>query len=348
MKKTIIVSILFISIYLVGLKNATAQGCSEPSSEEGVNLFGFVQPQFELNMSDPSVSTFSFERARIGATGNIPYDFSYYMVLELSPFLNQQVPYPTLIDAFISYTRFDFLKVSMGSFKSPFGMETNTPCSGLATVYRSKATLELNSPFRDLGLAFMGGGRDKTYEYALGFMNGTGLGVRDNNHFKDVVARVGVNPLNWLHVGGSFKYGQSVSAAGLPDPDQRTRLGGELELNFGKLLVQGEYIYAKDQGSSIVGGGCSGGGEVVIGDKTRSGGYVQALYSIGYQLQPVIKFELYDADGAIKNNEEYITTLGLNYFFNDWTRLQVNYRYAAEMPVDHPNDQLVIQLQVKF
>ncbi|MBN2805939.1 MAG: hypothetical protein JXR22_04720 [Prolixibacteraceae bacterium] len=348
MKKSIVTLFLCTSLLFSVLKDISAQGCSEPSSEEGVSLFGFVQPQIEVGLTDPSTSSFSFERARIGVMGNIPYDFSYYMVLELSPFLNQQVPYPTLIDAFVSYTRFDFLKVSMGSFKSPFGMETNTPCSGLATVYRSKATLELNAPFRDLGLMFLGGSRETTLEYAFGIMNGTGLGLRDNNHFKDVVTRIGVNPLSWLHVGASFKYGQSVSAAGLADPDVRTRLGGEIDMNFGNLNVQGEYIYAKDQGSSIVGGGCSGGGEVVIGDKTRSGAYVQALYNIGYQLQPVVKFEWYDADGAIKNNEEYITTLGLNYFFNDWTRLQVNYRYAAEMPVDHPNDQLVIQLQVKF
>lgn len=340
--------ILLTFLVVIAFLKVNAQGCSEPSSEEGVSVFGFVQPQIEVGFTDPSTSTFSFERSRLGVMGNIPYDFSYYMVLELSPFLNKEVPYPTLLDAFVSYTRFDFLKVSMGSFKSPFGFETNTPCSGLSTIYRSKATLELNAPFRDLGLMFLGGSRETKLEYAVGLMNGTGLGHRDDNHFKDVVARVGVNPFTWLHVGGSFKYGQAPSAASLPDPDVRTRIGGEADMNFGKLIVQCEYIFAKDQGSSIVGGGCSGGGEVVIGDKTRSGGFVQAMYNINYMIQPVVKFELYDADGAIKNNEEYITTLGLNYFFNDWTRLQVNYRYAAEMPVDLPNDQFVIQLQVKF
>lgn len=338
-----------IILFLIAGNFAKAQGCAEPSSDNGVSVFGFIQPQMEVGFSDPTTSTFSFERARLGVMGNIPYDFSYYVVMEMSPFLNEEVPYPTLLDAFISYTRYDYLKVSMGSFKSPFGLETNTPCSGLATVYRSKATLELNSPFRDLGLMFLGGNRDTKIQYALGLMNGAGLGHRDNNNFKDIVGRVGVNPLSWLHLGASFKYGESASAAGLPEPDIRTRLGGEFDMNFsGRLLVQGEYIYAKDQGSSIVGGGCSGGGEVVIGDKTRSGGFVQAMYNVSYTIQPVVKFEFYDADSNIKNNEEYVFTAGLNYFFNDWTRLQINYRYAAEMPVDTPNDQLVLQLQVKF
>lgn len=341
-----IVLALLLTTLTITLK---AQGCAEPSSEDGVNVFGFIQPQLEVGFTDPSTSTFSFERARLGVMGNIPYDFSYYVVMEMSPFLNENVPYPTLLDAFISYTRYDYLKLSLGSFKSPFGLETNTACSGLATVYRSKATLELNSPFRDLGLMFLGGNQDTKIRYALGLMNGKGLGHRDDNHFKDIVGRVVLSPINWLHVGGSFKYGQSPSAAGLEDPDIRTRLGAELEMNFnGRLIVQGEYIYGKDMGSSIVGGGCSGGGEVVLGDKVRSGGFIQALYNVNYMLQPVVKFEYYDANANIKNNEEYVATLGLNYFINDWTRLQLNYRYAAEMPVDTPNDMMVIQLQVKF
>lgn len=345
----IIKALPILSLFMLSVFYAKAQGCAEPSSDDGVSVFGFVQPQYELSMTDPSTSTFSFERARIGVMGNIPYDFSYYMVLELSPFLNEAVQYPTLLDAFISYTRYDFLKVSMGSFKSPFGMETNTPCSGLATVYRSKATLELNAPFRDLGLMFLGGNHDTKIQYALGLMNGVGLGHRDNNHFKDIVGRLRLNPVSWLHIGASAKYGQSASAAGLPDPDIRTRFGGEIEANWnGRLIVQGEYIYAKDQGSSIVGGGCSGGGEVVIGDKVRSGGFIQAMYNFSYTIQPVVKFEFFDPDSNIKNNEEYVLTTGLNYFFNDWTRLQVNYRYAAELPVDTPNDQVVVQLQVKF
>jgi phosphate-selective porin OprO/OprP len=267
-----------------------SQGCVEPGSGDGgVQVFGFIQPQYEYSMTDPSVSSFAFERARLGVVGTVPYDFSYYVVMEMSPFLNEEVPYPILLDAFVSYTRYDFLKVSLGSFKSPFGLETNTPCSGLATIYRSKATLELNAPFRDLGIMFLGGSRETTFQYALGLMNGTGLGHRDDNNFKDIAARVGVNPLNWLHLGASVKYGESPSAAGLEEPDKRTRVGAELDMNFNqRLFVQGEYIYAKDQGSSIVGGGCSGGGEVVLGDKVRSGGYVQAMYNVVLQVQ--IKF----------------------------------------------------------
>ena len=41
-------------------------------------------------------------------------------------------------------------------------------------------------------------------------------------------------------------------------------------------------------------------------------------------------------------------TLGVNYFFNDNTRLQVNYQNKIETATTIDNDALLFQLQVKF
>ena len=41
-------------------------------------------------------------------------------------------------------------------------------------------------------------------------------------------------------------------------------------------------------------------------------------------------------------------TLGVNYFFNDNTRLQVNYQNKIETGLSVDNDALLVQLQVKF
>ena len=72
------------------------------------------------------------------------------------------------------------------------------------------------------------------------------------------------------------------------------------------------------------------------------------MYMTPWRVQPVVKFELFDKDKDVEDNSEYITTFGVNYFFNDWTRLQVNYRYRAEMAGEIPNDALLVQVQVKF
>ena len=67
-----------------------------------------------------------------------------------------------------------------------------------------------------------------------------------------------------------------------------------------------------------------------------------------WNLQPVFKMESWDPDTDVDDNSESILTIGFNYFLNDWTRLQFNYLYKAEDAVEVSNDEILLQLQVKF
>jgi len=320
-----------------------AQGCEEPSgdTDDGApKIIGFIQPQYEHHFSDPSASTFKFMRARLGVTGQIPYDFTYYVMAEFSSFVSSDGN-PFLLDAFISYRRYEWAKMSVGSFKQPFGLEVNTSCSGLHTVMRSKVSDQLVSPQRDMGFMLFGGTNETFFKYQLAVMNGTGLGVKDNNSKKDFIGRATIKPLDFLRVGGSFRYGYPLT-----NDDDRTSYAAEIEINKGNLLVQGEYIIDEGDYNTAAGGGC-GSEPVVLGNK-RGGYWIQGMYMTQYMLQPVVKFEMFDLDMDVDSNEEYITTIGVNYFFNDWTRLQVNYQYKAEKAGEIDNDALLMQLQVKF
>jgi hypothetical protein len=329
--------------------NAQAQGCAEPASEDGVNVFGFLQAQYDYGFTEgDNTSTFGFNRSRIGVMGNIPYDFSYYVLLETSPF-KKEGPTAYLLDAFITYGRYNFAKVSLGSFKSPFGQELSTPCHALHTINRSKVVNELTAPDRDMGLMLLGGSDTTLFRYAVAVMNGTGLLVEDMDKYKDIVGRVLVQPTDWMHVGGSFRFGKSVNEDPTVDADERTRLGAEFEVERYGFLVQGEYIWAEDKGSYLVGGGCGSDPEVVQGSVQREGLSIMALYNTPWNLQPVIKYENFNSDISLGNNNmEHVTTIGFNYFFNEWTRLQVNYEYKAEWYGEIDNDMLMVQLQVRF
>jgi len=341
----ILVAALFIGA------NANAQGCSEPASEDGVNVFGFLQAQYDQGfMEDGNTSTFDFNRARIGVMGNIPYDFSYYFLLETSPF-KKDGPKAYLLDAFITYGRFQNFKVSVGSFKSPFGQELSTPCHSLYTINRSKFVNELTAPDRDMGLMLLGGSDTTLFQYSVAVMNGTGLLVKDIDTYKDIVGRVIVHPLDWFQFAGSFRFGKSESSdETVSDPDKRKRLGADFQIEKYGFLVQGEYIWAEDIGSYLVGGGCGEDPELVQGSVKREGLSIMALYNTPWNLQPVIKYENYndDIDFDGNNNMEHVTTFGFNYFFNEWTRLQVNYEYKAEWAGEVDNDMLMVQLQVRF
>lgn len=329
---------------------STAQGCMEAESDEGVSVKGFLQPQFDYTFDgENNENTYKFNRARLGVVGNIPYDFSYYFILEASPFKGGEGKV-YLLDAFVSYSRFSFAKVSIGQFKSPFSLEQNTSCSGLHTINRSLVVNELAGPIRELGLMIHGDIIKDKLKYKLAFMNGTGHGEIDDNSSKTIAGRVVISPLKFISIGGSFKHGKNPPKAdGVEVEDETMRYAADLELKFGEFLIQGEYIFGQDKGSSIEGGGCGETPVTVVGDFKKSGYFMQAMYMLPFNLQPILKLESYDADlDETEPNEKMITTFGFNYFFNDWTRLQLNYLYQAEKGHEVKNDMLMLQIQVKF
>ncbi|MFY0686496.1 MAG: hypothetical protein JXQ90_04985 [Cyclobacteriaceae bacterium] len=342
-----------ISIFILGFLGmsiiAHSQGCAEPSSDEGVTVFGFLQPQMDLNFEEETNATVRFNRMRMGVMGNIPYDFSYYALLETSPFVNQDGQI-YLIDAFVSYSRFSFAKVSIGQFKKPFGRELLTPCSGLYTINRSEVVNNLTGPTnRDMGITVLGAMLDNKIKYQVAMMNGAGASKINDNRFFDYYGRVELQPVSFLSVGGSFVYG--LADPSVPDSDsndEKWRYGTDIELLYKGIRLQSEYVFGEDVGSYTTGGGCDGDAQVHTGSIKRDGFLVMAMYNITDNIQPIIKYEEFHADRADDNLLHQTTTFGANFYFNDWTRVQINYLYKAEDPTEIKNDALLMQVQVKF
>jgi hypothetical protein len=324
-----------------------SQGCVDVSADDGVKVFGFIQPQWQYSFEETPTNSFMFNRARLGVVGAIPYDFQYYVVLEMSSFFTGN---PFLLDAYISYNRFLYAQGAIGQFKSPFSLELQTACHKLHTVYRSHFLVDLASPLRDLGFMVYGGNDTTLLKYQFAIMNGTGMNVLDDNANKDYVGRLLIQPFKGkLSFGGSFRYGLSApSVADVTDEDEHTRYAGEVRFHTNKFNIQAEYIWGQDIGSYTTGGGCGGPGEVVQGTIERNGWYIMTYYMFDFRLEPVVKFEYYDKDMSQTDLLEYTTTVGLSYFFNDWTRLQVNYLYRAEKDNEIDNDQFVVQFQAVF
>jgi len=238
-----------------------AQGCMEASSDEGVSVVGYMQAQYEYMFTEEdedSQDAFTFNRARMGLVGNIPYDFSYYVMFEFSP---DKDGAPYLLDGFITYSRLTpWASISLGQFKSPFSLELNTPCQGLHTINRSMVVTQLASPDRDRGIMFTGN-YEKFLKYGLAFTNGRGREKEEDNLNKAISGRLVVSPFDFISVGAGYKgwhdparddEGEIILDA---DDDERSRLAFDLELKYDNILVQGEYIQGEDVGSSPVWGG---------------------------------------------------------------------------------------------
>lgn len=345
-----IVYALVVMIFALNATNLKAQGCEGGSTGEGdegkPRIIGFIQPEWQYLLSKDEKlgigdeATFKFRRARIGITGNIPYDFSYYVMMENSTFVSQ-TGNPYLLDAYISYTRFKWAKLSFGSFKSPFGQEVNTACSGLYTIERAIVSDQIVSPQRDMGLMLLGGDAETKLNYAVAIMNGRGLGTKDNNTDKDFLGRITYKPLDFLRVGASFRYGFPNTAS-----KSRTSFAGELQFDYNNIFAQAEYIYDEGDYNRSAGGGC-GASPMTLGEK-RDGFYFMAGYTTPWAVQPMVKVEAFDPDKDMEEDNYMVTSFGANYQFNDHTRLQIYYLYRAEYALEVPNDALQVQLQVKF
>lgn len=334
--------------WIINSGTAYGQGCAPPSSNDGITVWGFLQPQFETRfLNTGTQNTFAFNRARIGFTGNIPYDIMYYAVIETSAFNKSQNPF--LLDAFISYQRFPFAKVSIGQFKSPFTLEMSTACNALNSIYRTDAVVNLVSPDRDMGVMLSGSIKENLFSYSIALTNGTGRGFSDNNKGKTLHSRIVFAPKPFIKLGGGIQYGAHPSVVeDSTEEDQRLRWAADIQLNHKNFDLIGEYVFGSDKGSYVVGGGCGGNPTIMEGDLKRSGYYVTAMYRTPWNLQPLLRYQNWNTDLDTRNRAEHTLVFGFNYWLNDWTRIQVNYLYKAEERIEIKNDELLIQVQVTF
>ena len=339
-----------------------AQGCAAPSSDEGVTIWGYLQPEFAAHFEDETRSSFQFRRMRVGAMGNIPYDFGYYVLIEASQFLTPEESGMWLLDAFVSYNRFQYAKIALGSFKTPLGRVLSMPCHGLYTINRSRVVDEMSASLdgynRDIGMMLLGGSDSTFFTYRLALTNGGGVTSVTNNLKTTyaVTGRVTFQPLKGLYLGASARYGENPpSSPDVEENDTKLRFGFDAQYSFKNFTILGEYIDGKDEGSYMEGGGCGGDPVTMTGTNNADGFYVMALYRTNSNFEPVYKIERYStlkSDGSdipvTSDESSMCQTFGLNYYPNDWTRLQVNYVYKAEKPDEINNDALLVQLQVRF
>lgn len=360
-----LLSILTATVLIFTGYMSKAQGCAEPTSEEGVQLFGYFQPEFNTYFEDDTRASTEFRRMRIGVMGNVPYDFGYYVLTEWSNFQNpNESGGPFLLDAFVSYNRYPFAKVAVGSFKYPFGLELSTACHGLYTIRRSKIVGELTANYdatsnRDIGVMVLGGNDTTRFTYRVALTNGYGIFSQENDLTRSysLTGRVTFRPINNLVLGASYRDGILPNQdEAITQSDTKMRYGFDAFWKQGSYFLQGEYISGEDVGSYTTGGGCDGGpGETVIGAQDRVGYFLMGGYRFANNLEPVYKFESYKSTTSSGQEgttaavvESFCQTFGVNYYPNDWTRIQVNYVYSAEDPEEIKNDALLVQLQVRF
>lgn len=314
----------FATLLAAGIARAQAAPTPEaapPAKEVAVGTDGFfkpgllLQPWFVYDKNTPN--TFRIRRAEIYAKGEIVRGlFGYNVMIDPSKALEfQNAPVDNaspmvagkkvqtlqpaggrssiLQDAYATLLT-PYADVSIGQFKNLVSWEGSNSSARLLFPERAIVVNQYGDR-RDMGIKWQ-----KTlpwFGYAAAIQNGSGTNVLDKTNAKDLQLRLEFYPVAGLLVGG---VGQTTITQ-RNQPGLRDRFEGDLRFEHGPLLVQGEYIRAKD-----------------IGDDKKTvnawGAYGSAAFTLMKTVQPAVRFGYFDPNTAADNDQVRQIDAGLNYF----------------------------------
>ncbi len=320
-----VLALIVLGIFvLVGISVAGEEEAERPEYPS-FRLNGYIQARYTL--TDEGTHEFSIKRARLGLKGEILENMNYKLQLD-------GVKSPILMDAQVEWSVIPKAKLTFGQFKIPFSIENLTSSSSLDNVNRTQTVEELcpgqdiGASGRDIGMAVSG--KFSFLEYSVGIFNGSGINRRDTNEKKDLVGRLVFHPIDSLSVGVSQYVGDQRPSAADPHVS-RDRTGVDVFFSRGQAFIKGEYIFAKDDLAR------------------RAGWYVRGGYSfIPDKLQAVVNYDSYDSDLDLDDNLSKVITLGLNWYFAEKTKLQINYENHKDDLAGRTDNILVAQFQAYF
>lgn len=330
-----------------------------------------LQPRYTVVENDSQNSTeshyFSLRRAKLRLLGQPLSEFRYYIqgIYKTHNFS------PTDNEIFLqeAWARWEFspsLRLQVGQFIPPMGLERFTPDEMLYTIDRSQVTDHLipngnlgDSFSRDYGAQLSGNlfGDQLTYAMAVMGGNGANEGHVGGNGSYLLDGRMTWRPY-WSKDGGlDLLLGGAISFRRNHDLNLSQQLPGSgslgyghfngidwhhnlfLDLRWGPVSFRGEGFYARYEARS------SG-----LPSLSADGFYLQAAYFLSPRWQIVGKYETFDPNLALHDSGElHWTTLGLNfYLLGNQLKLMANYIFKSEGRDEIHNDTFIVQAQFFF
>ena len=328
------------------------------SVSKSFQLSGYTQFRYQAYDTAAVKDGFDVRRARLDLLGTISTNWNYRMQVEYGGSSGI-----TLLDAYVTYKPYDFLKITVGQFIIPFSIENSISDKVIEAVDRSQVVNALvarkgdnsngiqdaigNQNGRDIGIQLSGSvGKYKgryIADYYVAYINGNGMNVADYNKAKDVSARLVFHPFKILDIGGSYYNGYDslpyTAYNRIKTNNQvRKRWGADVALNYKRYSFRAEFIRGEEGNTNPY---------------IHQGWYAQAAYYVlPEKLQAVFRYDTYDPNvdgvGIYANTANTYYIFGVNCFFNKWVRLQLNYSWRTEQGRDMNNNVATAQLQIGF
>jgi phosphate-selective porin len=296
-------------------------------------------------------NSFDVARAILFATGKLgdKNQFGYMLMYDFGP-------NSCMHELYGEWLLKDAVNVRFGQYKIPFTIENPMSPTRLETIYFSRSASAMagsTGDFNQFGVSGPGGsvsvkaGRDAglqlsgklfkkdnffRLEYYTGLFNGTGFNTKDNNNHKDFIGTAYYQPILGLRIGGSVYSGKlDYAQNGQPVAGHvRNVQAVSAEYNSKSFYGRSEFLTANNGGVK------------------RKGYYGSAVWKLAPNKWDVLgKYDFYDKDTAVGQNETQDITAGINYYFAFLCRVQLNYIYTNDKALGK-NNAVAAQLQLFF
>lgn len=285
-----------------------------------LSIGGFVQGQAEFgDATDTRMvagDRFYLRRARIGVKGSFAEKFDFTLQTDLGSNSLGAVTgnRAQATDAFIVWSKYDTANLTFGQFKTPYGYDQLMSDTKVITIERPLPSDSLTLS-RQLGAMVSGTVLDKKLSYAAGLFNGNGvnLSTNDNDNFM-YVGRVNGTVASGKAVkvtagAGAFTSRDTGSFTG-----RRSGTGIDVQAVFARGEINAEFL--RTHFDRITGTDTDAQGWSVLG----------TWFIVPKKVQLVGRYEAYDPNIDVANDDADLWTVGLNYLLKgDDIKLGVNY-----------------------
>lgn len=258
--KRIFISLLTACVITL---NVSAQKSKEIFSKP--KFSGYVIGQYQYSGKDNAESnTFSLRMVRFSLDGRLLNDFAYKVQGQINGNTSTLGESPRLVDAYVEWQKYKFVRIKVGQFKRPFTFENpmNPIDQGFMGYSQNVSNLagftdrvgEHSSNGRDIGIQLQGdllntpGGR-ALFHYQIGVFNGQGTNTKDVDNQKDVIGGLWVMPIKGMRIGvfgWTGSYARKGEAGIISLQKRRYAISGEYVVN--DWTFRSEYIHSTGLG----------------------------------------------------------------------------------------------------
>lgn len=327
-----------------------------------IKFGGYIMGKYSWNdrAGQESNGGFDLRYLRLYANGYAFKDFYYRFQLEVNGAPGDDKG-PRIVDAFIEWQKYDFLRVKLGQFKRPYGFENPYNPIDVGFGSYSQATSKITgmsdrcgehkSGGRDVGLQLQGdlfpSKKDGHHwvHYQVGVFNGQGINHTDKDKSKDIIGGLWISPIKNLCIGGfgwngtyvNEKYNTDTLNLKRQKKIDRKRWGVGLKYED-KWTVRGEYMHS-------VGG--------VVTDRTKPTKSDAWYAAVG---APLFKnFKLYGKWDCYRDAKTWSSmktdwALSANYYLSKNFVFQLNYIFTDDRATkgDRYYNTIDVQVTARF